>query len=92
VRIIDADITVTCADGTRYTATYRLATTLLDARRQPARRLIALYHERWEHEIAYWRCDTPSPTAASCDRPTPSASNRKCGRCWPSTRHCGVPW
>lgn len=53
VRIITADITVTCADGTRYTATYQLATTLLDSRRYPARRLITLYHERWEHEIAY---------------------------------------
>ena len=38
VRIITADITVTCADGTRYTATYRLATTLLDPRRYPAER------------------------------------------------------
>jgi hypothetical protein len=53
VRIITADITVNCADGTHYTATYRLATTLTDPRRHPARRLIALYHERWEHEIAY---------------------------------------
>ena len=53
VRIITADITVTCADGTRYAATYRLATTLCDPRRYPARHLIALYHERWEHEIAY---------------------------------------
>lgn len=53
VRIIDADITVTCADGTRYNATYRLATTLLDPRRYPSRSLINLYHERWEHEIAY---------------------------------------
>jgi hypothetical protein len=53
VRIITADVTVTCADGTRYNATYRLATTLLDARRHPARALIALYHERWEHELAY---------------------------------------
>ena len=53
VRIITADITVTCADGTRYTANYRLATTLLDPRRHPARQLIGLYHERWEHEIAY---------------------------------------
>jgi Transposase DDE domain len=53
VRIIAADITVTCADGTRYTATYRLATTLCDPRHYPARRLLALYHERWEHEIAY---------------------------------------
>jgi hypothetical protein len=53
VRIITAEITVTCADGTRYTASYRLATTLVDPRRHPARALIGLYHERWEHEIAY---------------------------------------
>ncbi|MBS4727335.1 IS4 family transposase [Mycobacterium sp. SM1] len=53
VRIITADITVTCADGTRYTAAYRLATTLCDPRRYPARRFIAVYHQRWEHEIAY---------------------------------------
>lgn len=53
VRVITADITVTCADGTRYTANYRLATTLVDPRQHPARALIGLYHERWEHEIAY---------------------------------------
>ncbi|MFJ4737558.1 transposase domain-containing protein, partial [Streptomyces sp. NPDC088770] len=32
VRIIDAEITVTCADGTVFTGSYRLATTLTDAR------------------------------------------------------------
>ena len=53
VRIITADITVTCADDTSYTANYRLATTLTDPRRHSARALIGLYHERWEHEIAY---------------------------------------
>jgi Insertion element 4 transposase N-terminal/Transposase DDE domain len=53
VRIITADVTVTCADATRYTAHYRLATTLTDPRRYPARALIGLYHERWEHEITY---------------------------------------
>jgi hypothetical protein len=53
VRIITADVTVTCADNTRYAASYRLATTLCDPRRHPAHRLVALYHERWEHEIAY---------------------------------------
>ena len=53
VRIITAQITVTCADGTRYTADYRLATTLLNPRPYPARALISLYHERWEHEVAY---------------------------------------
>jgi hypothetical protein len=53
VRIITADVTVTCADGTRYTASYRLVTTVLNPRRYPARALIPLYHERWEHEVAY---------------------------------------
>jgi Insertion element 4 transposase N-terminal/Transposase DDE domain len=53
VRIITAEVTVSCADGTGYQATYRLATTLTNPRRYPACQLIALYHERWEHEIAY---------------------------------------
>ena len=53
VRIITATVTVTCADGTRYGGSYRLATTLLDHRAWPAGPLIALYHERWEHEITY---------------------------------------
>ena len=54
VRIITADITVTCADGTRYTASYRLVTTPSDPRPPPRGRApIALYHERWEDEIAY---------------------------------------
>jgi Insertion element 4 transposase N-terminal/Transposase DDE domain len=53
VRIIEAEVLVTCADGTRYCGRYRLATTLLDHRRYSAAALIRLYHERWEHEIAY---------------------------------------
>jgi Insertion element 4 transposase N-terminal/Transposase DDE domain len=53
VPIIEASVTVTCHDGTRYGGSYRLATTLLDHRAWPAQALIALYHERWEHEITY---------------------------------------
>lgn len=53
VRIIAAEVTVTCHDGTRYGGTYRLAATLLDHRTYPAQALIALYHERWEHELTY---------------------------------------
>jgi hypothetical protein len=53
VRIITASVTVTCHDSTTYGDCYRLATTLLDHRRYPATALIALYHERWEHEVAY---------------------------------------
>ena len=54
VRVIDAQITVTCANQATYTGTYRLVTSLLEHRRYPATRLISLYHERWEHESAYY--------------------------------------
>ena len=53
VRIIAATVTVTCHDGTSYGDSYRLATTMLDHRAYPAEALICLYHQRWEHEIAY---------------------------------------
>jgi hypothetical protein len=53
VRIIPADVRVTCHDGTRYGDRYRLATTILDWRACPAGALVTLYHQRWEHEITY---------------------------------------
>ncbi|MHA6757013.1 IS4 family transposase [Streptacidiphilus sp. PAMC 29251] len=54
VRIIDADIVLTIADGTVHTNRYRLVTTLLDHRTDPAGQLIRLYHERWEVESAFY--------------------------------------
>jgi hypothetical protein len=53
VRIIAAEVTITCHDGTTYGGWYRLATTLPDHRAFPACTLMALYHERWEHEVTY---------------------------------------
>jgi Insertion element 4 transposase N-terminal/Transposase DDE domain len=53
VRVIAAEVTVTCHDGTTYGGWYRLATTLLDHRAFPAGTLMALYHERWQHEVTY---------------------------------------
>ena len=53
VRVIQALITVTLADGTRVTGQYELATSLLDHRLHPAEELMRLYHERWEIESAY---------------------------------------
>ena len=53
VRIIEANVTMTGADGTRITGTYRLITTLTDHRAFPADALVRLYHERWEIESAY---------------------------------------
>jgi hypothetical protein len=54
VRIIEAVITVTCADGTAFTGVYRLVSNLFNPRRHPATALIRLFHERWEHESAYF--------------------------------------
>jgi hypothetical protein len=53
VRIIEADLTMTGADGSRVRDSYRLITTLLDHARYPADALVQLYHERWEIESAY---------------------------------------
>lgn len=53
VRIIEADLYVTGADGTRIGDTYLLITTLLDHDIHPAVDLIRLYHERWEIESAF---------------------------------------
>jgi hypothetical protein len=53
VRIIAAEVTVTCHDQSTYRGWYRLATTLLDHRAFPAGKLMTLYHERWEHEVTY---------------------------------------
>ena len=53
MRIIEADLDVTGADGTRIGDNYRLITTLTGWLRYPAGELIRLYHERWEIEVAY---------------------------------------
>jgi hypothetical protein len=53
VRVVDARIAVSTADGHAHTGDYRLVTTLLDAQRYPAGELIRLYHQRWEIETAY---------------------------------------
>ncbi len=53
MRIIEADVAVTGADGSRTGDRYRLITTLTDHHRYPAPSLVRLYHERWEIESAY---------------------------------------
>lgn len=53
VRIITAQVGITCHDGTSYGDSYQLATTLTDPHTYPAEALVGLYHERWEHEITY---------------------------------------
>ncbi|MEU6099082.1 IS4 family transposase, partial [Streptomyces sp. NPDC047079] len=52
MRVINAEITIRTAEGTR-TGHYRLLTTLTDPATHPAGELVRLYHERWEIETAY---------------------------------------
>ncbi|MEU4113792.1 IS4 family transposase [Kitasatospora sp. NPDC028055] len=52
VRVIDAEISIVTARGTR-TGHYRLLTALTDPSVHPAAELVRLYHERWEIETAY---------------------------------------
>jgi hypothetical protein len=54
LRVIEASVTAVGADGSSMTGVYRLITTFLDHRTDPAAALLALYHERWEIESAYF--------------------------------------
>jgi hypothetical protein len=54
LRVIEARVTVTGADGSQVAGVYRLVTTLCDHRTDPASALVRLYHERWEIESAYY--------------------------------------
>jgi len=49
VRIIEYTLEDPSRPG--HAAKHRLLTTLLDARRHPARGLVCLYHQRWEEEV-----------------------------------------
>lgn len=53
VRIIEAWVTITWADGTISREQWRLVTSLLDHHRHPASELIELYHRRWQAETTY---------------------------------------
>lgn len=54
VRVIEAWVTVTLADGTTRREPWRLVTSLLDAQRYPAHELVDLYHRRWQVETTYF--------------------------------------
>ena len=58
VRIIEATITITLADGTIRTEQWRLVTSLRDHIRHPAHELVTLYHERWQAETTYYSIKT----------------------------------
>jgi hypothetical protein len=54
LRVIDAQISITGADGTQISGRWRLITTLTDHRTDPAETLVRLYHQRWEIETCFF--------------------------------------
>lgn len=52
--MIDAQISITGADGTQISGRWRLITTLTDHRTDPAETLVRLYHQRWEIETCFF--------------------------------------
>jgi hypothetical protein len=54
VRVIEAAVTITLADGTTRREQWRLLTSLTDPARYPATELVELYHERWQAETTYY--------------------------------------
>jgi len=54
LRVIDAHISITGADGTQVSGHWRLLTSLTDHRTHPAQALVQLYHQRWEVETCFF--------------------------------------
>ncbi|WP_307524268.1 IS4 family transposase [Streptomyces umbrinus] len=86
VRVIDTQIAVTCADGTSFTGSYRLVTPLTDARRYPATSLVGLYHQRWEHESAYYALRHTIMNGRNLRSGDPAGIEQECGPCSRSIR------
>ncbi|XDO64410.1 transposase [Streptomyces sp. RLB1-33] len=76
-------------DGGAAADDYRLVTSLLDARRYPARELAALYRERWEIESVLAEIKTHQRGARSCSaaRPLTVCAGRSGPTSW-STMPC----
>ena len=88
------DVTVTCADGTRYTGELPAGhhpgrpPPLPRPRADPPVPRAVGTRDRLPGAAAHPRCDG---RVLRSDRPGRPA-NRKCGRCSPSTRRCAGPW
>jgi hypothetical protein len=91
VRVVDAEITIATSAG-RARGSYRLATTLTDARSWPATTLVALYHQRWEIETAYLELKSSILGGRVLRARTPKASTKRSMPCWSATSSSGWPW
>jgi len=91
VRVVDAQVTIATRAG-RASGSYRLATTLLDARSWPATTLVALYHQRWEIETAYLEPKSSILGGRVLRARTPPASTKRSMPCWSATSSCAWPW
>jgi hypothetical protein len=54
-RLVEFDLFVTDGQGRRRRSRFRILTTLLDHEAYPAQQIAAVYAERWQAELAYYR-------------------------------------
>ena len=54
-RLVEFDVLVTDTVGRRKTSRFRVLTTLVDWQAYPAHQIAAVYAERWQAEVAYYR-------------------------------------
>jgi Insertion element 4 transposase N-terminal len=92
VRIIEATLTMTGADGSRVRDGYRLITTLMDHRRFPSAAVVRLITSAGRSSRRISRCGTPCLAAMCCARVTGPGWSRRPGPCSPSASCCGWPW
>ena len=92
VRIIEASVTMTGADGSRIGDGYRLITTLMDHRRFPPPPWSASTTSGGRSSRRISRCGIPCSRVMCCARVTGPAWSRRPGPCSPSTSCCAWPW
>jgi hypothetical protein len=90
-RLVEFDVRVTDAAGKTKTSRYRILTTLLDCQAYPAKQIAAVYAERWQVEIAYYRIKFTLRGAGVVRRGrTPRRARQRSGACSSSTTPCAT--
>jgi hypothetical protein len=90
-RLVEFDLLVTDAAGKTKASRYRILTTLLDHQACPAKQVAAVYAERWQAEIAYYRIKVSlRGTGVALRGRTPRLAAKRSGACSWSTTPCAT--
>jgi hypothetical protein len=85
------DVQVTDSAGSRRTSRFRVLTTLTDHHAYPAAAVAAVYAERWQVELAYYRMKvTLRGPGVVLRGQTPALARQEIWGCWWSTTACAT--